>query len=78
MFILKKIFQIFIDGPSSQRNEDSADSDADEVVKAILDAKKLHRNHPPSTTLEDMITDICFHPKINTIGVASITGDIFM
>ncbi|XP_011882894.1 PREDICTED: WD repeat-containing protein 55 homolog isoform X2 [Vollenhovia emeryi] len=66
-------------GSSSQRNEDegdSIDSDADEVTRAILNAKKLHRNHPPSITLEDMITDICFHPKENTIAVASITGDV--
>lgn len=71
------------DGPSSQRNEDndeedSVNSDTDEVIKAILDAKKLHRNHPPSFTLEDMITDICFHPKVDTLGVASITGDVFL
>ncbi|XP_077254702.1 WD repeat-containing protein 55 homolog isoform X1 [Temnothorax americanus] len=68
--------------PSSQRNENNdeedVNSDTDEVVKAILDAKKLHRNHPPSITLEDMITDICFHPKVDTIAVASITGDVFM
>ncbi|XP_039313165.1 WD repeat-containing protein 55 homolog isoform X2 [Solenopsis invicta] len=25
-----------------------------------------------------MITDICFHPKMDTIGIASITGDVFM
>lgn len=68
------------DGPSSQQNEnnDEEDSDSDEVVKAILNAKTLHRNHPPSVTLEDMITDICFHPKMDTIAVASITGDVFM
>ncbi|EGI63100.1 PREDICTED: WD repeat-containing protein 55 homolog isoform X2 [Acromyrmex echinatior] len=70
------------DGPSQQNNdnddEDSINSDADEVVQAILHAKELHRNHPPSITLEDMITDICFHPKLDTIGVASITGDVFM
>ncbi|XP_011157689.1 WD repeat-containing protein 55 homolog isoform X1 [Solenopsis invicta] len=70
------------DEPSPQRNKDeevnSVNSDEDEVVKAILDAKKLHRNHPPSITLDDMITDICFHPKMDTIGIASITGDVFM
>lgn len=80
---LNNTFQTFPDGPSSQQNkdndeEDSVNSDSDEVVKAILDAKKLHRNHPPSITLEDMITDICFHPKMDIIGVASITGDIFL
>lgn len=74
---------MFPGGSSSQRNEDndeeeSGNSDTDEVVKAILDAKTLHRNHPPSITLEDMITDICFHPKVDTIGIASITGDVFM
>jgi len=50
----------------------------DEVVKAIVAAKQLQRNHPPSIILEDMVTDICFHPTADTIGVASITGDIFM
>ncbi|EFN68154.1 WD repeat-containing protein 55 [Camponotus floridanus] len=46
--------------------------------EAIIAAKQLHRNHPPSIILEDMVTDICFHPTADTIGVASITGDIFM
>lgn len=50
----------------------------DKVVKAIVAAKQLQRNHPPSIILEDMVTDICFHPTADTIGVASITGDIFM
>ncbi|XP_011638451.1 WD repeat-containing protein 55 homolog [Pogonomyrmex barbatus] len=71
------------DGPSSYRNKnnndkDSINSDEDEIIKAILDAKTLHRNHPPTITLEDMITDICFHPTMDTIGVASITGDVFI
>jgi len=82
IYLKKNIFQIHLDGPSQQNNdnvdEDSINSDADEVVQAILHAKKLHRNHPPSITLEDMITDICFHPKLDTIGIASITGDVFM
>ncbi|GAB1864969.1 WD repeat-containing protein 55 homolog [Camponotus japonicus] len=58
----------------------SADNldEEDEVVKAIVAAKQLQRNHPPSIILEDMVTDICFHPTADTIGVASITGDIFM
>ncbi|XP_032671781.1 WD repeat-containing protein 55 homolog isoform X2 [Odontomachus brunneus] len=47
-------------------------------LEALLEAKELHRNHPPPVTLEDMITDICFHPVADTIGVASITGDIFI
>ncbi|XP_029174904.1 WD repeat-containing protein 55 homolog isoform X2 [Nylanderia fulva] len=58
-------------------NLDNSDEE-NEVVKAILDAKQLCRNHPPSIILEDMITDICFHPAADYIGVASITGDIFM
>lgn len=58
-------------------NLDNSDEE-NEVVKAILDAKQLYRNHPPSIILEDMITDICFHPTTDCIGVASITGDIFM
>ncbi|XP_012224100.1 WD repeat-containing protein 55 homolog [Linepithema humile] len=57
---------------------DNDDEEENEVVKSILDGKKLNRNHPPSIILEDMITDICFHPKVDTIGVASITGDIFL
>lgn len=53
----------------------SSHGNLDEVIVA---AKELHRNHPPSIILEDMVTDICFHPTTDTIGVASITGDIFM
>lgn len=47
-------------------------------LETMLEANKLRRNHPPPVTLEDMITDISFHPVADTIGVASITGDIFM
>lgn len=54
------------------------DEENEAIFKAILDTKQLHRNHPPSIVLEDMVTDICFHPTADTIGVASITGDIFM
>ncbi|XP_072745941.1 WD repeat-containing protein 55 homolog [Anoplolepis gracilipes] len=67
------------DGSSHQNDNNLDNSDEEnEVVKAILNAKQLHKNHPPSIILEDMITDICFHPTADTIGVASITGDIFM
>lgn len=54
------------------------DEEEDAIVKTILDSKELHRNHPPSIILEDIITDISFHPARNMIGVASITGDVFM
>ncbi|EFN81169.1 WD repeat-containing protein 55 [Harpegnathos saltator] len=50
----------------------------DVPVKTVFGEKELLRNHPPPVTLEDMITDICFHPAADRIGVASITGDIFM
>ncbi|KAL0101495.1 hypothetical protein PUN28_018965 [Cardiocondyla obscurior] len=68
------------EAPVKKDNDDegSGNSDTDEVVNAILKGQTLHRNHPPSITLDDMITDICFHPNLDTIGVASITGDIFM
>ncbi|XP_029664389.1 WD repeat-containing protein 55 homolog [Formica exsecta] len=67
------------DGASShQDNSNLLLDEENEVVKAILSGKDLHRNHPPTIILEDMITDICFHPTADTIGVASITGDIFM
>ncbi|KAL6426158.1 hypothetical protein ACFW04_009013 [Cataglyphis niger] len=65
------------DGASSHQENLLLDEE-NEVVKAILSGKQLCRNHPPSIILEDMITDICFHPIADTIGVASITGDIYM
>lgn len=65
-------------GASTDKNEGDDEEDENEVVKSILNGKKLNRNHPPSIMLEDMITDICFHPKVDTVGVASITGDVFL
>lgn len=60
-----------------EKDNDKEEED-NEVIKAILNSQKLQTNRPPSVVLEDTITDICFHPTVNNIGVASITGDVFM
>lgn len=48
------------------------------MVKAILKSKELHRDHPPSISFDDILADICFHPKEDLIAFASITGDVLL
>ncbi|XP_015599966.1 WD repeat-containing protein 55 homolog [Cephus cinctus] len=50
----------------------------DEVVKAILRSKELHRDHPPTISMEDPVVDVCFHPAKDLIALASMTGDVLL
>jgi len=61
----------------SHQDEDKS-FEENELVQAILEARQLYRDHPPSFALEDPITDISFHPVADIIAVASLTGDIFL
>ena len=54
------------------------EEEEDELVKAIMRSKDLHRDHPPAIAVEDYIVDVCFHPTHDRIALASITGDILM
>ncbi|XP_012279837.1 WD repeat-containing protein 55 homolog [Orussus abietinus] len=54
------------------------DEEQDEVVKAIMKSKELHRDHPPVIVTEEFTVDLCFHPVDDLIALASITGDVLL
>ncbi|XP_066590244.1 WD repeat-containing protein 55 homolog [Prorops nasuta] len=54
------------------------EEEEDELVKSIKRSKELHRNHPPTITVEDFVVDICFHPEEDLITLANIVGDVLL
>lgn len=59
-------------------DEHVEEEEEDEVIKAIRRENTKERDHPPIIKSEDHIVDISFHPHENILGVASITGDVFL
>lgn len=65
-------------GSSREVSTLNENEEEDETVKAIIRSAQLRRNHPPSITLDDFVTDICFHPFNDMIAVSNILGDVML
>lgn len=68
---------ILLTFPLIEEKNEEEDSE-DEVVKAIMKSKELHRSHPPTIHADDDVQDICFHPERDLIALGSISGDVFL
>nr|XP_018910185.1 PREDICTED: WD repeat-containing protein 55 homolog [Bemisia tabaci] len=70
-------------GPSAKRlkKDEGAGEDEEEedpVVQAILRNKDKKRERPPDVTVEELITDISFHPAADIIATGNNAGDIIL
>lgn len=65
-------------GSSMEASTLNEDEEEDEVVKAIIRSKNASTNHPPTISIPDEVTDICFHPKRDMIAIASTIGNVYL
>ncbi|KAL7292810.1 hypothetical protein TKK_0013636 [Trichogramma kaykai] len=61
----------------TEENENEEEEE-DPVIQAIKRNHVLKTNHPKDIVVEDLISEICFHPNENYIALASISGDVLI